>query len=101
MKIVRNGIEIELTGEELCNAYYEQQFLFDREDCRYTLTEFLTESQMNAIIGNKIDEILDFAANQLRRNLDKYEMDFFYARDQAVCDTLKEFNIKIGGGDGL
>ncbi|HAU85700.1 MAG TPA: hypothetical protein DCW90_09395 [Lachnospiraceae bacterium] len=99
MKIIRNGIEIELTDEELRNAYYEQQFLFDREDCRYTLVEILTENQMNALIGDKVDEILDLAADKLRRNIDKYEMDFSYARDEAVRDTLNELNIEIEGDE--
>lgn len=93
MKIYRDGKEFVLTESELFNAYLEQEYLFDREDCLYELNAVVPESELNAISDAEIDKILDSAAEKLRKNIDKYEMDFPYAREIAVQDTLKEYKL--------
>lgn len=50
MKIKRDGIEIELTAEELKDAYAEQQNLFYREDL---------ENKIDVPITDRLIEIFD------------------------------------------
>ena len=46
MKIERNGIEIELTEEEMRNAYYEQRKNFDIEDIAMTIADKLYDGEI-------------------------------------------------------
>lgn len=54
MKITRNGIEYELTAEELRKAYEEMDFEYNKEDLLYKLEEMeienASEQQISAII---------------------------------------------------
>lgn len=88
-----NGTELEfqLTDDELSNAYFEQQFNFDVQDVR------------DAVIGWEDDDVIgvygintetfmklsDEMAIEMRRNIDKYDMDWDYARDEAIRDVVR------------
>lgn len=94
MKITRgfNGqtIEIELTENELYQAYIEQEHIFDRNDVEnyfddYEDSDFETEygcSRAEAM--EKLDEI----AYEMRRNIDKYDMNWYDAREAAIAEKL-------------
>ncbi len=87
MKIFRDGKEIELTKEELFNAYKEQEGIFDIQNIKDNMEYYLDESH-ETLIGNK--DFIEEAASELRRNLDKYDMDY----ENAISSALKNTKIK-------
>lgn len=111
MKIKRmfygREIEIELTDRELFDAYYEQQFEFDRQDIIDAVDDKLYEpsfydlpsvvasdSVLGEQISNKqrfqkiVDAEVEKAAMDMRRMIDKYGCDWEYARDEALKDFV-------------
>lgn len=80
--------EIELLPYELMAAYYVQQHLFDVEDIGnwFDLGEDISEYGLSA---SEVESLYEEMAWELRRNLDKYDMDFAYARDAAIYDILE------------
>lgn len=84
MKIIRNGNEIELTKNELYQAYLEQEHEFDRDSCLYYIGECFSEEEW---YGKKsYDEIVQLAdkmANELRRIINLYEVDEGTALEKA------------------
>lgn len=89
MKIIRNGKEFELTKDELFQAYYEQQELFDVENIEMNLDTYLDEDEYELLKNNK--EFIEEAAYQLRRNQDKYNMDYDYALEDAITETSARY----------
>lgn len=95
MKIVRNGVEYELTARELTDAYYEQEHLFDVEDAQNVLQFIVDEgvdeperiAAAKAILADA-NKLAD-CAYQKRRNMEKYGMDWEYALDEAMKDAIR------------
>ena len=78
--------EFELTPDELYAAYREQEFKFDRSDIEDYFAAFEKED-IEEEYGMTIAELegkYDDMAYEMRRNIDKYGMDWSYARDDAI-----------------
>lgn len=77
--------EIELTAEELRQAYYEKQSEFDALDMQYYLEEVedgLIEQRMSKEKIKKLYSVTDELGAEL--NMDKYDMSWEYARPAAL-----------------
>lgn len=94
MKIKRlvNGKEqeFELTTDELYAAYREQEFKFDRNDIEDYFAAFddVEIEEMYSMTRKKLEEKFDDMACEMRRNIDKYDMQWQYARDAAIAEIL-------------
>lgn len=90
MTIIRDGKEITLTQDELCKAYFEQQFYFDQDDVRTLFDSFDDEDLMDnyGMTREQLESLTEDIAVEMRRNIDKYDMDWYYARDEAVRDVI-------------
>lgn len=88
MKIIREGKEIELTREELFNAYLEQENLFDVQNVEDNMECYLDEDEFNILKDNKV--FIEETANELRRNQDKYDMDY----ENAIREAFEETKLK-------
>lgn len=80
-------LEIGLTAEELRQAYYEQQAKFDALDMEYYLDEIkndLLDQRMSKEKIQKLYSVTDELGAELRRNMDKYDMSWEYARPAAL-----------------
>ena len=94
MKIKRNidgrEIEIELTAHEMWDAYIEKQHQFDVED----IEDYFYGCEDDELIekylktGEEIKQLYEAIANEMRRNIDKYDMDWQYAREEAIHQIL-------------
>lgn len=96
MKIQRtiNGSRytIELLPGELVDAYFEQQDKFDIESI-VSYSEEMTDSELEGEYGCTYRELLSLKeeiAREMRRAMDKYGMNFEYARDYAIRETIKK-----------
>ncbi len=89
MTIKREGKEIELTSEELFNAYLEQEHLFDVQNIEDNMESYLEQEKVDMLKDNK--DFIEDAANELRRNQDKYDMDYESAIKQAYRDTKRKY----------
>ena len=77
--------EIELTAEELRQAYYEKQAEFDALDMQYYLEEIEdTLQRMSKEKIKKLYSMTDELGAELRRIIDKYDMPWEYARPEAL-----------------
>lgn len=89
MKIVRNGSEIELTSQELLNAYYEQRHEFDKEDVVDELSDRMEENldviQAARILGD--DSLISRIAHQKREKMDM--LDWQTAVIEAVDEAIE------------
>jgi hypothetical protein len=85
--------EIELTKEELFNAYCEQEYAWDVESCRNNLDSgiYFGEEWYEDLDEKTEKQIIEEAAYHLRRNIDKYEMSYDYAMDEAFATVLKQY----------
>lgn len=88
MKIIREGKEIELTREELFNAYLEQENIFDIQNIEDNMENYLDESEYDLLKDNK--EFIEDTANELRRNQDKYDIDY----ENAIREAFEETKLK-------
>lgn len=88
MKIIREEKEIELTKEELFNAYLEQENLFDVENIEDNMECYFDEDEVEMFKDNK--DFIEEAANELRRNQDKYGMDY----ENAIREAFEETKLK-------
>lgn len=90
---VIDGVErsIELSGQEMISAYYEQRFEFDKQDILDDLNyNYEEDSDFEDIYGCTKAEMMDHieeATNEYRNNMDKYEMGWYDARDLAISDV--------------
>lgn len=93
MTIVRNGITIELTADELFSAYREQEYIFDCEDVKNGLESIVSadvDEEEYVAAAKRIlesDSLLNACAGDYRKNIDKYEMGWYDARELAVKDA--------------
>lgn len=89
MKIIRDGKEIELTNEELFNAYMEQENIFDIQNIEDDMKNYLDESEYDLLKNNK--KFIEDAASELRRNQDNYDMDYENAIRKAFEVTKLKY----------
>ena len=96
MKITReiNGqaVEFELTHDEMMRTFLEQQEAFDTQDVK-ALTENFSEEEFIEMYGLNPSVVLENAeeiGSRMRKYIDKYDMDWVYARDEAVSDWCSE-----------
>ena len=90
-----NGIDFnfELTPAEMYAAYFEQQEHFDIQDVM-NYADMFDEDDFEEEVGCTYKEFCDMKeeiAYEMRRNMDKYDMDFSYARDEAVRDIVARY----------
>ena len=89
-KIDGKEFEFELTNDELWNAYIEKEHQFDIDD----VDSFFcgcSDDELRILYKKTREEIksmYDDIAYEMRRNIDKYDMDWEYARDEAVVSVL-------------
>lgn len=95
IKRVINGyeVEIELTKDELFNAYCEQEHEWDVDSCRNNLNSgiYIDEKWYEDLDKETEMQIIEEAAYHLRRNIDKYEMSYDYAMDEAFATVLQQY----------
>ena len=89
MTIIREGKEIELTKEELFKAYMEQENVFDIQNIEDNMENYLDESEYDLLKDNK--QFIDDTASELKRNQDKYDMDYENAIREAFDDTKLKY----------
>lgn len=97
MKIAReiNGqmVEIELTSEEVRSAYLEEEHENDVQDVKTLLEsldpeEFYEDYKVSLTWAYNNDELVENIAVEMRKNIDKYDMHWDSARDEAVADVI-------------
>lgn len=88
MKIIRDGKEIELTSNELFNAYCEQERIFDIHNIEDNMENYLDVSEYDLLKDNR--EFIEETASELRRNQDKYDMDF----ENAIREAFKSVKLE-------
>ena len=94
MKIYRNGVEIELTNEEVRDAYLEYQHFLDREDVLSIADYHENDAEFEEAYGitpDKLEEIADECAVRYRRYQDEINNWF----DNAI-DAIREVVIERG-----
>lgn len=85
-------IEIELTKDELLEAHNEQEHIWDVSYCSSMLNNMDEESVTaeygvsKAVAADNIDAI----AYEMRRQINKYDLDADYARDVAYTEVLSK-----------
>ena len=96
MKIKRtiNGTDytFELLPNELYDAYREQQEKFDIDDV-INFIECFSNEELQEYYGCSYEECMKYKeeiADEMRRNMDKYDMDFEYAREEAIRDIVRK-----------
>lgn len=83
------GVEFKLTlsSDELFDAFEEQQFLFDSEDVKDMLYDIDTLGEYGITTEDALG-MVDQMAYEMRRNINKYEMGWREARDEAINQVL-------------
>lgn len=86
-------VEFELTADELRDAFYEQQEIYDRTDMMYYLEEigqeYLHDIGYKTEFINKLPQYLDDMGAELRRQMDKYDLAWSDARGTAFDIVLQ------------
>lgn len=101
MKIKRMEYEFELTSEELRNAYYEQEHLYDIKDVINYISDMSKEEfdkefkeysikSESELLDN--EELLSKVAYRKREYIDDYGMLWSEAVREALNDVLTEEN---------
>lgn len=83
---------IELSDYELYTAYEEQRHKFDRDDC-FDVVDSLGENEVQKYYGVSkavFLSLVDDMAYAMRKNIDKYDMGWQEARDEAVKTVLRK-----------
>ena len=85
--------EFTLSRQEMCDAFYEQQAIFDRQDVEDELNEF-SDEDLDYFYGlnrETICSLVDDMAERMRTYMWKYDMDFYSARDEAIKDEVDHY----------
>lgn len=97
MKITReiNGqmVEIELTSEEVRDIYEEKEHEYDVQNVKAVLEnaspeEFYDKYQISLNWAYNNEELIENIADDMRKNIDKYDMHWDSARDNAMKDII-------------
>lgn len=87
------SLEVELTEEERREAFEEQEYLYDYMDIESKLNE-KKEEEETELYGFPIDEIteemLEKMAEEKRRQMDKYDLDWETACEEAIKIIIQE-----------
>lgn len=80
------NVSFELSDSELYRAFLEQEFILDRLDCEDMIAGFSDEDSIGCygVDAGTFKTLLDDMAVEKRRNMDKYDMSWDYARDEAI-----------------
>lgn len=98
MKIMRNGIEIELTGQEIEDAYRERRRYYNMEDIRSKLENMIEEYEgepEESILKKFLDDeeaIRDLAEdfdNALDEN-DSFMESFWMTAEKVIEDAIED-----------
>lgn len=83
-----NERPIELTADELYQAYLEQEHKFDVMDIEDILDQLTDEEclDMYDVEKSVLIDYVDEIAEKKRRNMDKYDLSWETARDEAIAD---------------
>ena len=92
-------LEIRLTSDELYAAYAEQQHLFDLQDCESHFDNEYCEENWYPVDNCMRDSIIEETADELRRNINKYDMDFEHAISDAFAYVIPKYILYPHGGD--
>lgn len=84
-------VEIVMTERELYEAYEEQRMLFDIQDCENYFDNNYYEEEWYPLNADVRNALIEDAANELRRNLDKYDMHFEYAIGEAFRTAIPRY----------
>ena len=93
-------VSFELTESELVNAYFEQQYKFDVRDVKDLICGWDDDDVLGVygITVAEYEKLSDDIASEMRRNMDKYDMDFDYARDEAVNSVVSMYKRENNAG---
>lgn len=82
--------EFELTDMELVGAYEEQEHKWDYSYCESMFQDFDDESFVSEYNVDKAtaQQYIDEIAYEMRRQINKYDLDSDYARDAAFTEVL-------------
>ncbi len=88
--------EFELTSTEKVDTFYEVRDEFDEEDVLNFFADYTEEERKEkGLTDELIDALVPEIAQLMRRYIDKYDMDWEYARYEAVRDVLSEMHIDL------
>ncbi len=93
MIIIRNGIEIELTSEELLQAYQEQEHIFSRDNILENMDQYVDDNLCEELKEDK--RFLDSAVYWLEKYSKEYGYDYEDSIEQAFKESLQEREMKI------
>lgn len=97
MEIYRDGKVIELTEQEVFSAYEEQENIYDMENVRENMENYLDLGSYLKLKENQ--EFIEEAAYLLRTYLDKNSMDYEFAIAEAIKDAAKSIHRRKVGKD--
>ena len=81
--------EIELTPQEVLDAYYQQEHSFDEDDVRDRFNEWDDERFLEyGVTRAEAEEQISDIAYEKRRIMNKYDTDWEYALDEAISTVL-------------
>lgn len=89
--------EIELSSNELCDAYYKKQYDFDQQDIE-DVFDGRDDDDLIECYGlgrDVLDTLIEDMAESKRQNIDKYDMDWVAARDCAINDNIKSYKARL------
>lgn len=92
IKRIVDGEELsfELTKDELLDAHNEQEHLWDCDYCKSMFENFDEEGFLSkyGIIKEHAEKRIDDIAYEMRRQINKYDLDADYARECAFTEVL-------------
>jgi hypothetical protein len=91
--IDRRLTNIELTKQELYDAFLFRERLFRQDDIRNTLAEMEEGEELDGMTAQEITEdetLFERMVSLYAKNCDKHGLDWYYAARNAVVDVLAE-----------
>ena len=89
MKIIRNGVEFELTKEELFEAYVEQEHIWDVDYVFNMLPDF---EEYDSIPKNKREDVIEKVATAMRAFVLKNDCNDYEALEYVIENNTNLFN---------
>ena len=88
-------IEIELTKQEMFEAYQELQAEWDVDYCHNYLLAYKGDTWYDNFTKEELTYIENFMAGEYRKNIDKCDMNEEYAASEAFDYTVQELGIQL------
>lgn len=79
----------ELSGHELFEAFSYQEHLFDMQDVEDMVDSYAEDYGVPLDVAHAM---IDSMATEMRRNIDKYDMSWQSARDDAIVSALNDYS---------